>query len=328
MISIIVPVYKAENRIKLCVESVLAQTYEDYELILVDDGSPDASGTICDEYAKTDMRIKVIHKKNGGASHARNCGIKQARGEYITFLDSDDTLDREFLFKTLEYIGQNDIYISGIKMVGGQQNADYIPRIAEEISISELYEKIFVDIPQICVSGPWCKLFKRNIIVDNNIAFNPMLRCGEDTDFNLTYMRFAKSAYVDNHSYYNYYRDNSDSLFSSYNPQYYTDHVHVYDKWLQLIIDLNCSEQTIEIFYKEYINALIGNIHSAFLHNRSKAEKKEIINILSKDKMVKFAVKIKGKNFFIKWLLKNRCKILVYWIFKLKYGDKERGVNG
>ena len=90
LFSIIVPVYKAEKYISECVDSVLAQTFEDFELILADDGSPDRCHEICDEYAKKDSRIKVIHKNNGGASSARNSGIDAACGEYIIFLDSDD----------------------------------------------------------------------------------------------------------------------------------------------------------------------------------------------------------------------------------------------
>ena len=91
-VSIIVPVYKAEMYITECIESVLSQTYPDFELILIDDGSPDNSGNICDEYATKDNRIKVFHKKNGGVSSARNLGIDKSSGDLITFLDADDKL--------------------------------------------------------------------------------------------------------------------------------------------------------------------------------------------------------------------------------------------
>ena len=89
-ISVIVPVYKVEPYINHCVDSILAQTYRDFELILVDDGSPDNCGKICDEYAKKDSRVKVIHKVNGGVSSARNMGLDNAKGEWITFIDADD----------------------------------------------------------------------------------------------------------------------------------------------------------------------------------------------------------------------------------------------
>ena len=110
--SIIVPVYKAETFICKCIEGILAQTIVDFELILVNDGSPDRSGEICEEYAKKDIRIKVLHKENGGPSSARNVGLDNATGEYICFIDSDDTIDNTFL----ENFGEckADIVIQGL----------------------------------------------------------------------------------------------------------------------------------------------------------------------------------------------------------------------
>lgn len=94
-ISIIVPVYKVEPYLRKCVDSILAQTFTDFEVILVDDGSPDNSGKICDEYASKDSRVRVIHKKNGGLSSARNAGIDVARGKYLGFVDSDDYIEKD-----------------------------------------------------------------------------------------------------------------------------------------------------------------------------------------------------------------------------------------
>ena len=96
-VSIIVPVYKAEKYLNRCVDSILAQTFTDFELLLIDDGSPDRSGEICDEYAKKDSRIRVFHKKNGGVSSARNLGLDNVLGEYVTFVDSDDWVEPDFV---------------------------------------------------------------------------------------------------------------------------------------------------------------------------------------------------------------------------------------
>ena len=93
-ISIVVPIYKVEKEIHRCVESLLAQTLKDIEIILVDDGSPDNCPSICDDYAKKDNRIKVIHKENGGLSEARNFGLLEAKAEYVLFVDSDDYIDK------------------------------------------------------------------------------------------------------------------------------------------------------------------------------------------------------------------------------------------
>ena len=95
-ISVIVPVYNVERYLTRCIDSILAQTYQNFELILVDDGSTDGSGTLCDSYMKKDSRIKVIHKKNGGLSDARNSGIDAAEGEFLSFIDSDDWVRPDF----------------------------------------------------------------------------------------------------------------------------------------------------------------------------------------------------------------------------------------
>ena len=105
LISVVLPIYNVENYIEKCMESVLNQTYKNIEIILVDDGSPDNCPIICDQYVKEDNRVKVVHKENGGLSDARNAGIKVANGDYITFIDSDDYVDKdyvEFLYNTIE----------------------------------------------------------------------------------------------------------------------------------------------------------------------------------------------------------------------------------
>lgn len=96
VVSVIVPVYKVENVLHYCIDSILNQTYKDFELIIVDDGSPDRCPKMCDDYAKKDSRIKVVHKKNGGLSDARNAGMAVATGEYISFIDSDDYVSDDF----------------------------------------------------------------------------------------------------------------------------------------------------------------------------------------------------------------------------------------
>ena len=118
-ISVIVPVYKAEQYLKRCVKSILEQTYQDFELILVDDGSPDNSPSLCDEWAKNDNRIHVIHKENGGASSARNAGLKAAKGNWIAFTDSDDWLDKAALKTLYDLANQHNVpmAIGGMRAV-------------------------------------------------------------------------------------------------------------------------------------------------------------------------------------------------------------------
>ena len=119
-ISVIVPVYNAEKTLRRCVDSILAQTFEDFELILINDGSKDQSGDICDEYAAKDSRVKTIHKTNGGVSSARNAGLRIAQGEYIAFIDSDDYIDNDYLLGFKHY--DADLIISGAKLISINNN--------------------------------------------------------------------------------------------------------------------------------------------------------------------------------------------------------------
>lgn len=122
LISIIIPVYNVQNYLRECIDSVIAQTYKNLEIILVDDGSPDKSGEICDEYSKKDARIKVIHKENGGLSDARNVALDIAKGEYIGFIDSDDYVEKD-MFETLHTLAvEHNAEISSISFYKTLEN--------------------------------------------------------------------------------------------------------------------------------------------------------------------------------------------------------------
>ena len=119
MVSCIIPVYNTEKYLRRCIESVLAQTFVDWEMLLIDDGSTDASGSICDEYAAKDERIRVFHKENGGISSARNLGLNYAQGEWIFFVDSDDSLPKTSLESLLARSSDANIIAVGFIVVGG-----------------------------------------------------------------------------------------------------------------------------------------------------------------------------------------------------------------
>lgn len=163
-ISVIVPVYKVEKYLRKCVDSILAQTYKDFEVILVDDGSPDNCGKICDEYAKKDKRIKVVHKENGGLSDARNVGIKNAKGEYLSFIDSDDYVSPDFLEVLYRLANQNnaDISVCEAVIVKEDQNAQF-----NNIEKYELMDKNLALVEMIYFRkfsvNTWNKLYKKEL---------------------------------------------------------------------------------------------------------------------------------------------------------------------
>lgn len=207
-ISVIVPVYKVEEYLHRCVDSILSQSFTDFELILVDDGSPDNCGKICDEYAQKDSRVRVFHKPNGGVSSARNLGLDNAKGEWITFIDSDDYVEPGFLIIPSTIRG--DLLIQNYKVLydnGYTKKTEFINEFISETQIldylgSHIVERIF--------RVPWAKFFKREIIVNNGIVFTEGIRIGEDTLFLLDYLCHIKSIQPLSTSSYIYRKENID----------------------------------------------------------------------------------------------------------------------
>ena len=225
-ISIIVPVYKVENYLSQCVDSILNQTFADWECILVDDGSPDGSGVICDEYAQKDTRIHVIHKENRGVSSARNTGLSAAQGEYIYFIDSDDYVEREALELLLSKAKQSEADI----MVHGIVN-DYIyKQSSTAVKYVSLPEKDYSTILEMAdrwglLKGPVNKLFKNSIIKNKSLRFDESISYGEDTKFTFEYLVHCHSiAFVPRHLYHYCFR-NKDSLTSKDYP---------FDFWIKI----------------------------------------------------------------------------------------------
>lgn len=200
MISIIVPIYNVEKYLRCCLDSILAQTYSDFELLLIDDGSADDSGRICEEYASTDSRIKVYHKINGGVSSARNLGLEKARGEWITFVDSDDWLESGYLEN---FSMDSDLCVQGF--------------FSGDVRIG--YENVFVDkkigyfyLKHSYVSGPYCKLFRANLIRQNHLNFDLQLAYGEDILFLMQYAKYCHDMRVAGYVGYHYRKSVENSL--------------------------------------------------------------------------------------------------------------------
>jgi glycosyltransferase involved in cell wall biosynthesis len=230
-ISVIVPVYKVEPYIHKCVDSILAQTFSDYELILVDDGSPDTCGNICDEYAKKDARIRVIHKENGGLSDARNAGMKIACGEYVIFIDSDDYIDADMLSYLYENLRKADADMAtcGIYEV----YADRIEKQEEEPEFVCSGEEAFRCILRgHTIRGEiWNKLIKRSCISD--LEF-PKGKLYEDIFYTVDMMQRIKKVAVGTKPKY-YYLHRSDSITGkAYRPKLF-DIIDGYTKNYQVV---------------------------------------------------------------------------------------------
>ena len=217
-LSIIIPVYNVEQYISKCIESVINSTFQDYELILVDDGSTDESGEICDVYAAKDNRIKVIHQENGGVSYARNIGMNNSSADWITFIDSDDYVSPTYierLFEAVEAYPEADYIHAGCTLFGDNH----------ETSIEYEYENLYSADKNILFSEfrglPFAKLFRKEIIIKYHIVFDEHLKAQEDLLFNLDYIIHV-NAYVFMSMYEYYHRtDNMSSIMhTSYRVSY------------------------------------------------------------------------------------------------------------
>lgn len=181
-ISVIIPVYNVEKYLRRCIDSVLSQTHTDFELLLVDDGSLDGSGAICDEYATVDSRVRVFHKQNGGASSARNIGIEKARGEFIYFIDADDIIYPQTLQILLQEInkgeGDVDVIVSDHVSVFRDKSIRRTISWCRESKVDRISAFFKSDDTAI-----WNILIRRLLIVENQLRFDTALTIGEDLVF-------------------------------------------------------------------------------------------------------------------------------------------------
>ncbi|MCQ2600284.1 MAG: glycosyltransferase [Treponema sp.] len=200
LLSIIIPVFNVEKYLKKCLDSILIQDFKDYECILIDDGSKDSSGIICDQYAQNDKRIKVIHKKNTGVSDSRNIGIKESSGTWITFIDADDWIDERTFELTIPELNDNvDILVWGYTYTDGKN-------IIKEL----IPENGAMDMSQDLKSqwqGPCSKYFRSSLIKDNNISFPVGIKIAEDMYFTFQLYKMTSRIKGLSVSLYNYYQN-------------------------------------------------------------------------------------------------------------------------
>lgn len=250
--SLIVPIYKVERYLSKCIESIINQTYTNFEVILVNDGSPDACGKICDDYALRDNRIKVIHKENGGVSSARNIGIENASGEYIWFIDSDDWIERyslQVLADQLEgsksnlvIFDSNIIENKNIKINRFNESCNSIHRITMEKFFEEYYFKYKVGFEI------WNKIYSRKVIFDNNIRFAEDEKIGEDLFFNIQYYTKIKSLNYNKSVLYNYVIREG-SAMSNLCKSRHKNLMSVYFKIQKYFIENNYSKEILQYIF-------------------------------------------------------------------------------
>lgn len=226
-ISIIVPVYNCIHSLARCIGAVQGQTFTDWELLLVDDGATDGSGSLCDQLAFSDDRIRVLHKSNGGVSSARNMGLDHAKGKYVMFCDSDDWVEPEWCERLYQSAKENPGFQPVCNYFRSTSAYETINREEQCGNAGEHIEKAdFFSLNRYELLGiPWNKIYLRSILEDNHIRFQTVLSLGEDLVFNLDYLHCHPGGYVFiNQPLYHYSVGSTDSLSS----KYYSDLSEIY----------------------------------------------------------------------------------------------------
>lgn len=265
LISLIVPIYKVEKYLIRCIDSAINQTYTNLEIILVDDGSPDKCGDICDKYALSDFRVKVIHKDNGGLSDARNEGIKLSKGKYISFLDSDDWIDENYVEKLYQLLKSSDSDISILNYFKTSDNHIQIDIIKEEIQILtniQAIGKMYDKKTKVQMIVSWGKLYKKRLF--KNIKF-PIGKIHEDefTTYKLFY--YSKKIIISSAKML-YYTQRKDSIVGSvFNIKNHSDAYEAFEERLNFfklreqheLYNRTCKEMF--LYYTETIKKISAN---------------------------------------------------------------------
>lgn len=271
LVTFILPVYNAENTLRRCLDSILKQTYCDYEVIIVDDGSIDNSGKICDSYSLNDNRFRVVHKENEGVASARQLGVSLASGEYVIHIDSDDWIESNMLSDMMNEISDADILVSDY-YYNTKHGQTYVRQVDCTTS-EELLEKI---IKGEVFGSLWHKLIRRNLY--QNIEFNTDLTFCEDQLLLFKILTTYQCKVINLHKAYYHYECNDGSITQRTDREYFDNKIKYEDYALQVLSPLSF-RYIRDIFVLDRLKSYSGPIQSKIYSN---SEIKALVNRLPK----------------------------------------------
>lgn len=340
-ISIIIPVYNVENYLNQCLESVVNQTYQNLEIIVINDGSTDNSAKICDEFAYKDNRIIVIHKENGGISSARNIGIEKSSGEYIMFLDSDDWIELntcEIALKIAEEQSADVVFWPYIREFTNTSkkkklfDGDFI--VFDGYEVKKKLHRRMIGIIDDELSKPenadaivtvWGKLYRSHLIKKNNIRFvdTNIIGSSEDALFNLYVFKYVRKAVYISKYLYHYRRNNISSFTTIYNENLFHQWFNLFDLMNKYIKDHNLGEEYYQALSNRIALGIIGlGINETNNKKGHLSRIRNIKKILSNNKYRNAFSKLRLKYFPLHWKIffffaKINCSILIYMFLLL-----------
>lgn len=318
--SIIVPVYNVKQYLSQCVDSILQQSYTNFELLLIDDGSSDDSGKICDEYALKDNRIRVFHKQNGGVSSARNIGLDNAQGKWVVFVDSDDWVDEKMLETLFEYEQeyQTDLLFYGFQkemLTGCFDNLNLFRKISGRYEGTDLVISACHLLETNDLLGWTCnKLFKNSIIQDLGIRFNKEFSVQEDLIFTLEYIKYVTNLAIYAYAPY-HYRMVQDSLVNRMYP--YSLHKKrinlLFQQRISLVDHIENAENAEK--YRRFVTGVyLWNLLAFYGKSLGGYEKDDISFIRAMIK--KYALTIRNLKFFILYVFSFFPNCLFYLLLE------------
>lgn len=321
-ISIIVPIYNAEITIKRCISSIVQQTYQNIEIILVNDGSNDNSLLICQKYAKKDSRIILIDKKNGGVSSARNLGITKASGKFIMFCDSDDWLKPDYCEEMLHFYLDNHLLMCEIER--WEKNGEVVidQSVGQKVYLEEISKSNFLAYRKEGMGSPTNKLFKKSIIVENNITFPENLFLGEDLTFVISYLKCISGNIRYLHKKLYVYQVDSEDSLSKKVPDCYQNEF-LYEILTDAVVSLNSPSSTayqlrnkiIMYNFEKIFISIAKNNSMSFIKKCQVARK--IINTKAYQECCKTGTG--SSNLFYEWFYKSKkIEILMVYLCFIK----------
>lgn len=308
-VTVIVPVYMAEAYLYSCVDSLLSQTMKDFEVLLIDDGSSDNSGKICDEYAGKDSRIRVFHKENGGVSSARNVGLDEARAEWITFVDSDDKVLPGYLLNMFCHIEVGvDLVVSYAKLIGESSYLEeqYPSRLITDAN----FDVMFYENKMSWHTSPWGKLYRSSIIQNNKIRFCKGMHIGEDALFLYTYMMNANKIFITSNTDYCYYYEHQGGLTKRINSlqSEMLSYKNIYDITTKLIKEKNIRDERAlnELYWlrASYVRRVLNSLYYNQIDRKARLD---VIANIDVDSYIKSMGKCSAKEQILKCLLILKC---------------------
>ena len=321
--SVIIPVYNVEKYINRCLKSILSQRYNDLEIILIDNGSTDRSGSICDIYANEYANISVYHIENHGVASARNFGLSKARGEFIYFVDSDDYLVGNLFAEFEDKLTPDlDLFVFSYynsfeqEMTETKRTKKILPYNGsyDKYDFSKIFKDLFLSDMLYTV---WNKIYRREFLLENNLSFE-QYELGEDVRFNLDLYREVKKIYLSQDSYYVYVIGRKGSAMSGYNPkrlQYQLQELKMVD---DLLSDWNLDSSDLVNTVKARI--LMSNIYNITKQNLSVNRKVKLVKDTCERQEIEDFIKNDSSalNPLIKLLLKCRMYVVLIYLKKMQ----------